>query len=65
MSKESNVITSLFVTVTEFRATKACSSSDVTKTTYGANRLSKVEKEKAIMRISVSNLSEFERMKSI
>jgi hypothetical protein len=52
------------VTVTEFQATEAYSSWDLTKAKYSISRLSRVEKEIVIVQISPSNLSEFKKRKS-
>jgi hypothetical protein len=45
------------VIVTEFQVTEAYSSLDVTKAKYSISRLSKMEKENVILRISSSNFS--------
>jgi hypothetical protein len=49
------------VIVSEFQAREAYSSIDVTKAKYSISRLSKVEKENVIVRISSSNFSACEK----
>jgi hypothetical protein len=52
------------IIVTEFQATGAFSSLDLTKAKYSMSRLSVVEKENGIVRISPSNFSACEKRKS-
>jgi hypothetical protein len=50
--------------ITEFQATEAYSSSELMKAKYSISRLSKVEKENVIVRISPSNFNACEKRKS-
>jgi hypothetical protein len=52
------------VIVTEFQATEAYSSLDLTKAKYRISRLSMVQKENVIVQISPNNFSACEKIKS-
>jgi hypothetical protein len=52
------------VVVTEFQATEAYSSLDLTKAKYSISRLPMVEKENVILRINTSNFIACEKRKS-
>jgi hypothetical protein len=51
------------VIVTEFQAAETYSSVDLTKAKYSISRLSKVKKEKVILRISINNFIECKKRK--
>jgi hypothetical protein len=50
--------------VTEFQATEAYSSLDLTKAKYSTSRLSMIEKENVIARINSNNFIAYEKRRS-